>query len=304
MEREKELQLAFPRRKAKQVSASQTPTAVSLSLPLCQDPAVESPGDSAAPAIKGKIGKSKKAGGAGVKQAAVADADTVDVMDVSGNVEEAEDAAVAARALAAVTHALVTRHAGFDGATGQAVSLLSALAANRMEDMGAALRAAQPCMPSSSSGAGFCAAACTVLPACLARARLCSLGAVQSEFVKLPPKMSAAAALAERNKVGINMGPIPQIRLVFTCFCSFACPCNTPAYLHRSLQRVRSPRCLGGQILFALRSPGTKHRHVDRMEISLLCLRNRMEMSVLCLRNLEARVLGSLVPGGGRYLGN
>ena len=298
MEREKELQLAFPRRKAKQVSASQAPTAVSLSLPLYQDPAV---GDSAAPAIKGKIGKSKKAGGAGVKQAAVADADTVDVMDVSGNVEEAEDAAVAARALTAVTHALVTRHAGFDGATGQAVSLLSALAANRMESMGAALRAAQPCMPASSSGAGFCAAAaCTVLPACLARARLCSLGAVQSEIVKLPPKMSAAAALAERNKVGINMGPIPQIRLVFTCVCPVACPCNTPAYLHRSLQRVRSPPCLGGQILFALRCPGTKHRHVDRMEISLLCLRNRMEMSVLCLRNLEARVLGSLVPGGGR----
>ena len=169
-----------------------------------------------------------------MKQAAVADADTVDVMDVSGNVEEAEDAAVAARALAAVTHALVTRHAGFDGATGQAVSLLSALAANRMESMGAALRAAQPCMPASSSGAGFCAAACTVLPACLARARLCSLGAVQSEIVKLPPKMSAAAALAERNKVGINMGPIPQIRLVFTCVCPVACPCNTPAYLHES----------------------------------------------------------------------
>ena len=178
-----------------------------------------------------------------------------------------------------------------------------------MEDMGAALRAAQPCMPSSSSGAGFCAAACTVLPACLARARLCSLGAVQSEFVKLPPKMSAAAALAERNKVGINMGPIPQICLVFTRFCPVTCPCNTPAYLHRSLQRVRSPRCLGGQILFALRSPGTKHRHVDRMEISLLCLRNHMEISLLCLRNhmeisvlylrnLEARVSG--VPGPGR----
>ena len=174
---------------------------------------------------------------------------------------------------------------------------MSALAANRMESMGAALRAAQPCMPASSSGAGFCAAACTVLPACLARARLCSLGAVQSEIVKLPPKMSAAAALAERNKVGINMGPIPQIRLVFTCVCPVACRCNTPAYL------PESATCACTSLpwwtnTFALRCPGTKHRHVDRMETSLLCLRNHMEISVLCLRNLEARVLG--VPGPGR----
>jgi hypothetical protein len=96
-------------------------------------------GDVVVQAGRGKSSKSKKGGGGqgggGGKQPAAAAGADVD-MEGSGNTEEETggamaQGAVAARALCAVTHYLVTK-SGFDAASGDALAKLAGLVAVRI----------------------------------------------------------------------------------------------------------------------------------------------------------------------------